>query len=107
MIFSTFSEWLSLRESKNSKKIRASKNTAIDAFLNAVEELEKDIEKLSKVHKKVDKKAVEKKSQKKAVQDKESQKGKDEETESDVKDKESEEHSDSDGAEVKNKKQID
>jgi Ran GTPase-activating protein (RanGAP) involved in mRNA processing and transport len=105
MMFSTFSEWLSLRESKNNSKkrsVRASKNAAVDAFINAVEELGKDVKELSKIQKKGNKK-----NQVKTDDDKGS--GSDDEEE---KDKESEkepeeDESDSDDAGDRSKKQID
>lgn len=48
MSFLIFSEWLLLKEARRRKP---AKNVAIDAFIKSVEDLEKDVEKLSKYEK--------------------------------------------------------
>jgi hypothetical protein len=70
MSFLSFSEWLLLKEAKRRKP---AKNTAIDGFIKSVEELEKDIEKLSKYEK-----SAEAKKKKEKKDDKKSPEGEDE-----------------------------
>ena len=51
MSFPTFSKWL-----LEARRPRPAKNTAIDTFIKSVEELQKDVEKLSKYQKASEKK---------------------------------------------------
>lgn len=85
MSFSSFSQWLLLRESKRRKpRLRIAKNSAIDGFIRSVEELERDVEKLSK-----QKKSPEK--NKKKEKEKVSEKDEDEAESSDELDSEKDE----------------
>lgn len=86
MSFLSFSEWLLLKEARSRK---LAKNTSIDAFIKSVEELEKDVERLSKYEKSTSKKKAKKRDDKKDPeedQDKDDSEGQEEEREEKKKD---------------------
>lgn len=89
MSLPSFSDWLLLKEGRRRRPSPA-KNSAIDAFLKSVEELEKDVEKLSKYQKSADaKKKDGKKDDKKVLDDEEEEEKKDaEESKSEDEEKE-------------------
>jgi len=88
MSFLSFSEWLLLKEARSRK---LAKNTSIDAFIKSVEELEKDVERLSKYEKSASKKKAKKRDDKKDSEedqdkDKDDSEGQEEEREEKKKD---------------------